>query len=99
MTPISIASSPMAGPPLLPCVAGASVCTRSWPIASILKPDTVPLVAEASTVADWLRSSCESTTPGNPRMCTGSPIWASRVDRAMAGYTPSFTRSRARSRP
>ena len=52
MTPISIASSPMAGPPLLPCVAGASVCTRSWPIASILKPDTVPLVAEASTVAD-----------------------------------------------
>ena len=85
MTPTTTASSPMAGPPLLPCAAGASVCIRSWPIASILKPETVPLVTEASTLADWFSSSWESTTPGKPRMCTGSPIWESRVASPMAG--------------
>ena len=84
-TPISSESSPTAGPPLLPWAAGASVWTRSWPMASILKPDTAPLVTEASSVADWFSSSCESTTPGKPRMCTGSPICASRVGRPRAG--------------
>ena len=73
-TPISSESSPTAGPPLLPWAAAASVWTRSWPMASILKPDTVPLVTEASSVADLFSSSWESTTPGKPRMCTGSPI-------------------------
>ena len=73
-TPISSESSPTAGPPLLPWAAAASVWTRSWPMASILKPDTVPLVTVASSVADLFSNSWESTTPGKPRMCTGSPI-------------------------
>src|SRR5207245_1356603 len=48
ITPTSEASSVTAGPPLLPCAAGASLWMTSWPIASCLKPDTAPLVTEAS---------------------------------------------------
>ena len=99
MTPRSAASSPTAGPPELPCAAAASVCTMSWPMESCLKPETAPLVTDASSVADLLSSSCDSTTPGKPMMCTGSPICASRSLRRMAGYTSSFTRTSARSRP
>src|SRR5213078_263593 len=51
MTPSSAASSPTAGPPELPCAAAASVCTMSWPMESCLKPETAPLVTDASSVA------------------------------------------------
>ena len=85
ITPTSAASSPMPGPPLLPCAAEASVCTRSWPIWSCLMPDTAPLVTDASSVELWLRSSWERTTPGKPRMWTGSPICGSRFESPMAG--------------
>ena len=42
---------------------------------SCLKPETAPLVIDASTMEDWFSSSCVSTTPGKPMMWTGSPIW------------------------
>jgi hypothetical protein len=85
ITPTSVTSSVMAGPPLLPCAAGASVWIRSCPMASTLKPETAPFVTEASSATELLRSSCVSTTPGKPRMRTGSPILASRDDGVIAG--------------
>ncbi len=85
ITPTSEASSVTAGPPLLPCAAGASLWMTSWPIASCLKPDTAPLVTEASSVTLRFSSSCERTTPGKPRIWTGSPIWLSRVESVIAG--------------
>ena len=68
MTPTTVASSVMAGPPLFPCAAGASVWITFWPIASCLKPETSPFVTDASSRALLLRSSWVRTTPGKPRM-------------------------------
>ena len=85
ITPTTVASSVTAGPPLLPWAAGASDWMTLWPIWSCLKPDTAPLVTEASSAALLFKSSCERTTPGKPRMWTGSPIWLSRFASAIAG--------------
>src|SRR5207247_11355311 len=67
ITPTSEASSVTAGPPLLPWAAGASDWITFWPIWSCWKPDTAPLVTEASSAALLLSSSCDRTTPGKPR--------------------------------
>ena len=57
-----------AGPPLLPHAAGASVWMTGRFCTSCLNPEIAPLVTDASTLADALRSSWLSTTPGKPRM-------------------------------
>src|SRR6266581_3079000 len=63
-----------AGPPELPHAAGASVWITGLLALSCLNPLTAPGLTEASTLADWFRSSWERTTPGKPRMRRGSPI-------------------------
>src|SRR5216684_3552216 len=59
-----------------------------------------PFVTEASTFADALRSSWESTTPGKPRMWIGSPILTFFDSASLkAGISEASTESSARSRP
>ncbi len=74
--PTTLPRSSTTGPPELPHAAGASVWITVLLFRSCLNPEIAPLVIDASTIEDWFRSSCESTTPGKPMMCTGSPIWA-----------------------
>ncbi len=74
--PITLPRSSTTGPPELPHAAGASVWITVLLFLSCLKPDTAPFVIDASTIEDWFKSSCESTTPGKPMMWTGSPICA-----------------------
>jgi hypothetical protein len=65
-----------------------------------LKLEMAPFVTEASTFAVALRSSCESTTPGKPRMWIGSPIFTFFDSASLkAGISEASTESRARSRP
>ncbi len=64
ITPTSVASSVMAGPPLLPWAAGASVWMRSWLMTSTLNPDTAPLVAEASRVDALVQELVGEHDPG-----------------------------------
>src|SRR5215831_8101640 len=63
-TPTTKPRSSTAGPPELPHAAGASVWITALLDASSLKPETAPLVTDASTDADLLSSSWETTTPG-----------------------------------
>ena len=89
-----------AGPPLLPHAAGASVWMTGWFVTSCLNPEIAPLVTDASTLADALRSSWLSTTPGKPRTWSLSPIWALAESASESvGMSAVSSLSRARSRP
>ncbi len=58
------------------------------------------MVTDASTDADLFNSSCEATTPGNPMMLIGSPIWMTFVSASLStGKFSPGTLSSARSRP
>ena len=56
-TPTSSALLLMAGPPELPQAADASVWMNGWLALSCFKPETAPVVTEASRLADSFRSS------------------------------------------
>src|SRR2546429_427250 len=89
-----------AGPPLLPHAAGASVWMTGWFVTSSLNPEIAPLVTDASTLADALRSSWLSTTPGKPRMWSLSPICVFEESASgSVGMSAASSLSRARSRP
>ena len=67
-TPTIAPRSSTAGPPELPQEAEASVWIMGAPDTSSWKPETAPLVTDASLDVDLFRSSCDDTTPGKPKM-------------------------------
>ncbi len=73
-SPTTLPRSSTTGPPELPHAADASVWITVLLFLSCLNPEMAPFVIDASIMDDWFRSSWERTTPGNPMMCTGSPI-------------------------
>jgi len=84
ITPTTVASLAMAGAPLVPYVAGASVWMTFRPIASFLKPETAPFVTDASSATPLCSSSWVRSRAGKPRMCTASPICPSLVEMSIA---------------
>ena len=63
----------MAGPPLFPQDAAASVWITGAPRASSFTLEILPEVTLASTALRLSRRSWYRTTPGKPRRWTGCP--------------------------